>query len=451
LAIPFVQPVLNYLGRQFGRAKNAFTSLLQIGGGTLVYPDIDASSAIEKGFKSNGTVFSVVSKDARKFASIPRHLFKKSIDNTREIVENALSILLNRPNEYQGQDAFYEAIRGFYCMTGETFIWLNRGDTDRLNKLTGQLIPRSDTEIDALPVLEMYVLPSNHVYLVPDPGNVFGIIGYEFEVGGKRMFIRKNDIIHWHNTSLEFDAYDRRHLRGMPPLKPGKRFLQQNNDATDSATRMFQNDGARGIVFNETYNDLTPMQQSDVRDVVDKRINNNDIKGAVATVQGKWGYVNFGGTAVDMELLMALRMSKQDICMLFDVPYEFYMETTYENKEKAMKGWVLHSILPACKQLDDEMNRILLKAFGLARDYYICSDSSALPELQKDMSLLVTQLAAAWWITPNEKREAMSYEPFEGTEFDEPWIPGGITPLSQINDDGFDDLVSEVEAQSASS
>jgi HK97 family phage portal protein len=449
MAIPIISPMLNYLSRQFSKAKNVFTSLLQIGGGTLVYPDIDASAAITKGFKGNGTVYSIISKDARKFASIPRYVYKSSIDNKREQVENALSILLNRPNEYQGQDAFYEAIKGFYLVTGESFIWLNRGDTDRFDKLTGQLVPRTDAEIDAMPVLEMYVLPSNHMYIVPDPGNVFGLLGYEFEVGGKRLFIRKNDVIHWHNTSLEFDAYDRRHLRGMPALKPGKRFLQQNDDATDSATRMYQNDGARGIAFNETYNDLTPIQRSDVEDVVNKRVNNNDIKGAIATVQGKWGYVNFGGTAVDMELLLGLKMSKQDLCMLFDQPYEFYQETTYDNKEKALKGWVLNTILPTCKQLDDEMNRVLLKSFGLAKGYYICTDSSGLPELQKDMSLLVTQLSAAWWITPNEKREAMGYEAFEKTEFDEPWIPGGISALSTIQDDGFDSMVDEVDAINA--
>jgi HK97 family phage portal protein len=248
---------------------------------------------------------------------------------------------------------------------------------------------------------------------------------------------------------MTYDAYDRRHLRGMPALKPGRRILQQNNDATDSATRMFQNDGARGLAYNETYNDLTPIQQSSVRDVIDKRINNNDVKGAVATVQGKWGYVNFGGTAVDMELLLALRMSKQDICMLFDVPFEFWMETTYENKEKAMKGWVLHSILPACKQLDDEMNRVLLKAFGADKSgLYIGSDCTELPELQKDMAALTTQLSQAWWITPNEKREAMGYEQLDDEQFNEPWIPGGISPLSMATaDDGYDELVNQVEQE----
>src|SRR3990172_4905527 len=205
MALPIISPIINFLGRQFNKAKNAFTNLMQIGGNALIYPDIDASAAISKGYSGNGTVYSVVSKDARKFASIPRYLYKKTKEGKKDKIENALSILLNRPNEYQGQDAFLESVRGFYKITGETFVWLNRGDTDRLDKLTGQLVPRSDTEIDRMPVLEMYVIPSNHVYLIPDPGNVFGIIGYEFDVKGKRLPILKNDVIHWKTTSLEFD------------------------------------------------------------------------------------------------------------------------------------------------------------------------------------------------------------------------------------------------------
>jgi phage portal protein BeeE len=211
---------------------------------------------------------------------------------------------------------------------------------------------------------------------------------------------------------------------------------------------MFQNDGARGVMYNESFDDLTVTQQSDIRQVVDKRINNNDIKGAIATVQGKWGYLNFGGTAVDLELIQALQMSRQDLCMLFDVPFEFWMNTTYENKEKATKGWVQHSIIPACKQWDDECNRMLLKAFGLKYGQYeICSDASELPELQVDMQMLTNQLSTAWWITPNEKRKAMNYEPL-GEEFDEPWIPGGITQLSVLSsDDGFDDMVDELNTE----
>lgn len=436
--------LISRFARVFTSGAKVFTNLFNIGGQATTGPDITQETAIEKGFSGNGTVFSVIKKDLKKFASIPRYVYKKNTSGDNEIIENDLSALLQRPNEYQGQSAFFKSVRGFYQVCGETFIWLNRGDTDKL--VNNELVPRTEKEIDAMPVVEMYVLPANRVYLVPDPMNVFGVLAYEFDAGGRRMRIRKNDIIHWRDTTLEFDAWDRRHLRGMPALKPGRQFLQQNNDAMQGSTRMFQNDGARGIAYNESYNDLTPIQMSDMRDVVDKRVNNNDIKGAVAALQGKWGYINFGGTAVDLELIEALKMSKQDLCMLFDVPFEFFMDTTYENKNQAMRGWVLHSIIPDSKELDSELNRQLLKAFKLEKTAYIACDYTELPELQEDMSKIVTQLAAAWWITPNEKRKVMGYEPDPDKIYDEFWVPMGVQPYSMMNaDDGFDDLVDDVE------
>lgn len=436
------------LARVIGRGKTALTNLIAIGGRGSTSPDINQDNAIERGYCGNGVVYSVVSKDSRKFASIPRYVYSKTKGKKKGKIENSLSILLDRPNEYQGQDAFFEAVRGFYKICGESFIWLNRGDTDKVLD-TGEIVPRTDREIDAMPVLEMYVLPSNRVYIIPDPSNVFGLLGYEFDSGGSRVVLRKNDVIHWRSTSLEFDPYDRVHLRGMPALRPGKNMLQQNNDAIDSATRMYQNDGARGLVFNETYNDLTVQQQSDTRDVINKRVNNNDIKGSIATVQGKWGYINFGGTAVDMELLEALKMSKRDLCMLFDVPPEFYIDTTYENKKQAMEGWVLHSIIPDCKKFDDELNRMLLKAFGLNRNSAcISSDYTELPELQEYMLKMVTQLSAAWWLTPNERRVAMGYEEFDDDLFNEPWVANTVRPMSiSTADDGFDDMVDELETE----
>jgi HK97 family phage portal protein len=441
-------PGLAFIGKLFNKGKNLFTSLFNIGGGTLVYPDMNQERAIKDGYEGNGAVYSIVKKDAKKFASIPRYVYAIK-GKEREKVENELSNLLNRPNEYQGQDAFLEAVRGFYQVTGESFIWLNRGDVkQRFDAMAGTLVDRTDKEIDAMPVVEMYVMPSNHVYLIPDPKNAFGILGYEFEIGGTRIPIRKNDVIHWRSTNMTMDAYGRQHLRGMPALKPGKKFLQQDNDGTDSAVRMHQNDGARGIAFNETFDDLTIQQQSDVRDVTNKRINNNDIKGAIATVQGKWGYINFGGTAVDMELINALVMSKENLCMLFDVPYElFTIKVTYENKDKAQRGWIYNSIIPASKQLDDELNRLLLTAFSLTKNYKIACDYTELPEMQQDMEKLVNLLDKAWWLTPNEKRKAMAYEESSEKEMNEVWVPSGYTPLSQLGGDGFDEMVNSLASQ----
>lgn len=447
-----IQNALRALNRLVGRNKIYQSTGYVIGGQPLIYPDIDIDAIIEKGYEGNAAVYTVVKKDAVKFASIPQYVYKVT-GKQRKAEENDLSKLLKRPNEFQGGAAFREAVRGFRKLCGESFIWLNRGDVnERYDSVTQTFIPRTDDQMDRMPVVEMYVVPPQIVKLIPDPNNKFGILGYQICYGGKDFFVRKNDMIHWRSPGMFFDVYGRQHLRGMSPLKPGRRLLTQDNDATDSMVRMYQNDGARGLLYNETFDDLTVTQKSNIDEIVSRKVNNLDVKGTIATVQGKWGFANFGGTAVDMDLIKAQELTMRRICNLLDVPPEFFMDTTYENKEKAMRGWVYNSMIPAINEYDDELNRLLLKAFNLGSNYIIANDTSELPELQEDMQKFVSSLASAWWLTPNEKREAMRYEVRPEKEFDEPYIPSGITPLSMSNqNDGFDAMKDELAKQGINS
>jgi HK97 family phage portal protein len=314
-------------------------------------------------------------------------------------------------------------------------IWTNRGiDT------VDYLLPDgtyNEAAIAKIPVLEMYVLPADKVNPIPEPGNPWGIIGWRLDLGGQKIDIPKSCVIHWKMTSLKSDFPIRNNLRGFAPLEAGYKSLAQNNSMSDAAVRMAQNDGARGVMVNKTIGaSQNPIQQTQVKKVFDTRINTNQVKGAIAALEGDWTYENFGQTATDMQLLEGKQMSWQELCFLLSVPYEFFdSKVTYANKAEAQKGWVSNDIMPACKQLDGEMNRVLLPAFGLEGKGFIGADCSELPEMQIDMAAMTTALAGAWWFTPNEKREMMAEEPFEDPKFDEPWVPGGIGPLSESGAD----------------
>lgn len=419
-----------------------------------VLPDINAERAITEGYNANAAVYSIIKTDAEKFASIPRYVAdaKKLSEKRKKVplqfkalmkadpvtfnsVKQTLDNLLNRPNPYQGQAAFFKTVRSYFKDCGEGFIWLNRGDVTGL----------TDIQIALLPVLEMYPLPSYRMKVVPDEENMWGVSGYLLSAGGVDIPFRKGEVIHWKDTNLLFDTTTKEHLRGMTPLKPGAATLQQNNDATRSSIRMYQNDGAKGAMFNKDLGKYTTTQETQVRNVIDRKINNNDVKGAVAALQGEWGYLDLGKTSVDLDLLNGKQMSWKELCFLFQVPYELFdSSTTYANKEQAQKGWVTNSIIPASKELDDELNRVLLRAFALEGKYIIQCDYSELPELQDDMASLTTWLKDAYWIYPNEKRELQGYETSTDPLMDEPWVPSGLTPLSQLQGDGFDQMLNDL-------
>ncbi len=276
-------------------------------------------------------------------------------------------------------------------------------------------VDRTDKEIDELPVLEMYVLPSPSVNVLKDPNNVFGISGYELVVLGRKIPIRKGDIIHWRDLNLKFDASTGEHLRGFPRMKAGDKTVQESKDIAKSSVKMFQNDGAKGILFSENLSDedVTPQQESDIRRVVNAKINDNDIKGAVALLMGsKWEYIDLAFTSVDMNLIEARVKNAQELCALFDTPHLLFVpsDATLANLENTKRNWVNDAIIPLVKELDELLTLKLTKAFKLVGKARIVSDFSELPEMQLDVNKVVDSMSKAWWVTPNQKLIAMGYE-----------------------------------------
>ena len=416
--------------------RGALSSTLWNVGNREVMTPIDNANAITEGFNKTAAVYSIVMRDAEKFGVIPRYVYsaknkeeksyhktyqKKSFD--AEKVNNKLAELLNRPNEYESQDAFFTKLRAYYKASGEAFIWLNRGDIAELDTAASM----------KKPVLEMYVLPSQYVDVVPDLGNMFGVSDYILNCG-KKLRLGKANVIHWKATNLDFDLSTGEHLRGMTSMRPGADTIQQYKDATKASVRMYQNDGAKGITFNEQLGSMSPTQEASLRGVIDKKINNNDVKGAVAYLQGKWGYVDLGKSNTDLGLLEGKNLTWKELCFLFNVPYYFFNpEIAYADANRSMVDWISNSIVPGCKQLDGEMNRYLPEAFGLKGQVFIGSDVSELPEVQEITFQNAERLSKLWMIKPNEIRETLGYES-DGTELDEYWIPSGISPLSQFND-----------------
>lgn len=448
-----IQNVFNRGKQSLGIAWNMFIR--------EVWPDLDKRSAIEEGYADNTALFSIVNVDAEKFASIPRYIYNAKSKNAQghyneKLIDGAnvkaLSKLLEKPNPYFSQSELDELLRIFYDCTGDGFIWLNRGGAQKeyippVTMADGSMLTdgyfrdRTDEEIDSMPVIEMYVLPSGWVGVVPDPNNVFGIKAYWMEINGKKVVLRRGDVIHWKKTNPVFDPATGAHLRGINPFQVGRHTIQQNKDAVAAMDRMFKNDGAKGVLVNENlqWDKLDEKYKQDVKDMIDKRINNSeDVKGAVATLGGKWNYLNIAKDSVDIKLIDGEKFTMQKLCFLIGVPFElFNTETTFANKEMAQKGWVSNKIIPARINVDSKFTERLAPAFGLVDNegtptIVIWSDCSGLPELKRDTAALITAFQSAWYISPNQKLIELGYDPSPDPLMDEPWIPAGTMPLSDV-------------------
>lgn len=431
-----------------------------LGGGAIpigniaVYPDPNSIGFIKQGFLGNSTVYTIVARISRKFAYVPRYVYEvkdpqavrtykhflREIDTRKagflgkieDLFQKAyspvfnasggmllLASLLERPNPRQGQDSFFETLSRYFLTLGECMIWCNRGtDAEDLPKIDG-------------PILEMYALPPQYLEMVPDPLNVWGSLGWVFNVAGKRIPIDNENVIHILMPNPDFDGVTRTHMRGLSPLRPGAKKLTEDESAQDASVALNQNQGAKGIAYDQTPGVMSPNKETAIRGAIDRKVNNRDARGSVAYIQGQLGYIDLAQTSQDMELEARKDNIFDRMCNMWGIsPDIFKTGQTYQNLVQARKDLMTDLIIPMACQFNDEFNRILPAAFGLNRmKFKIDIDITMIVELQDDMSELVDSLMNAWWLTPNERRKEMHQAPSPEEEADDMWIPNNLVRM----------------------
>jgi HK97 family phage portal protein len=162
--------------------------------------------------------------------------------------------------------------------------------------------------------------------------------------------------------------------------------------------------------------------------------------GQVAMLQSSFDYLSFGLSNRDMALIETMQFSLQQWCRVFGMPVVLFSPDNMadNNYQNALRDLVTNTIVPMAAQLRDELNRWLVTRMG-ETGVFIDFDISALPELQRDMEKMVNSLVNASWLTMDEKRIAMNYEPKAGA-YDMSYVSQGLIPLEQAGMDlGSDD------------
>lgn len=428
---------------------SAFASNIQIGV-AATYPTYDAAWNI-RAYQDNATVFTIVEAMVRKFAFVPTYVYKVKATSAQQkyqqamsskstqltaikmrdlkkkaygddVVENTpLSLLLTKPNPTMAQDTYDMLFYGYRKLTGNAFEWLNRGN----DEIEGPARYK-------LPILERYVLPSHLVTINVDREYLFGQVkSYTFWDNGQKIILHPEDVLHWRGSNFNYDAFTFNHMYGVSPLTAGGKLITQNEAITDASVSMYQNGGARGVLYNESFNNLDPKQKQSMDDAIDTKINNRHMKSAAAALPGKWGWLQLGLSSVDMGLVDATDKNFIGICNLFGWNSQSFLPGgTFNNVEQARKDNITNTILPDVASLTAERNRVYLQAFGLSPDQFcIEADVSDLAELSEDMVAKTTMVMATWPLTPNEMRKELGYDPMPDADMDNVYIPSTLTLL----------------------
>jgi HK97 family phage portal protein len=328
-----------------------------------------------------------------------------------ELEDTELHELLDRPNPAQSYASWISELIAFGKLTGNRYIYGIGPDTGtNLGKFK-----------------ELYVMPSQIMEIVS--GGIFDPVkGYRIEYNGSYE-IEADAICHIKDFNPYYDGTGS-HLYGQSPLKAGLRTLTTNNEAVQTGVKYLQNQTARGVLMSDE-GDLNEVQAQQLKDKFRSTYQGSNNAGDIVITPKKLSWVNFGLAAGDISLLEQYNASIKDLCNIYQVPSQLLNNdkaSTYNNMKEAKKALYQNAVIPEMLKIRDELNRWLSPKFG--EKLYIDFDFSVIPELQEEMDKVVSQMTQAWWLTPNEKRAAMSFAEEENDALNDFYVPANLLPVS---------------------
>lgn len=380
----------------------------------------DDRAFIEKGYRQNPTIYSIVSMITKNAIRARWSVYKINSDGTKEKHDDVLlQALLDRPNAMATWDDIIKEAIGFQLLNGNTFFWG---------------IPPETNGITSGTVNSLWVLPSQHMQIVPREDNM-DIAGYMLDYfnAGTKHTIDKEEVLHLKEWNPHYESTGS-FLYGQSPLMAATRAMFTANESQLTQEKYLQNMGPQGVLGIEAAEGAQITEHSARALKEEFRKRHQGAKNAgdfpVSPIKATW--TEMGMSAVDLELLKGYEMNKIDICQVYNFPPLLIglTESTYANQGEARKALWNNCIIPELERIKKGLNMWLAPRYG--ENICLDFDLSQIKELEEDKQKLTNQLKESYWMTPNEKREMMGLTQSQDPDMDKIYMPSGLTPIDEM-------------------
>jgi len=375
---------------------------------------------VKDGYAGNVNIYPVVRKIVDPCIGVGWYL--KDTKTDQEIEKHPLIDLLQQPNKYTKQNGFIDEAIVWRLITGERFIFWMAPETGD-NK--------------GLPA-EMHLLPASEVEIMQgdwlDP-----VGGYKIAIGDTWKILDKNRVIHGKTTNLIYDLSGSQ-LRGMSPLEPALKMMSASNTGYTQLVKNFEN-GGPDVIITETEAgaqgvEYTKEQQQSIWETFINRFRNKS-KERFLIKRKPIEIHEIGKSVVDLNIIDFLKLSLRDYCNIYNVPSALMNDNEYAtqsaNNREFIRALWNNAVIPQLEFFKEDLNELAyvynkIQGTNVAFDYKL----DDIPELQEDKTVLVTGLSQAWWMSPDEKREAMDQDPVGTAEMQTIYAPMGLIPLTEL-------------------
>lgn len=347
----------------------------------------------QEGYAKNVIVFRAVSLIARSAASVPWKL--KCGD--KDVDQHPVLDLLHHPNPRQGGAAFIEAAVAYKLLAGNSYIEVVKGKSGR-------------------PV-ELYCLRPDRIKVVPGRTGIPS--AYEYTVHGRcrsipvDLYNGESDVLHIKTFHPLNDWY------GMSPIEAAATAIDQNNEVASHNLSLLQNGGRpSGALQINSRENLTLDQLENLRSDLRSTYEGSTNAGRLMILDGDFEWKEMGLSPKDLDFISGKNLSAREIAQAFGIPPMLVGvpgDATFANYKEARFHLWEDVIIPLLDHLCDEFNHWLLPKYG-QHGLKLSFDMDSIPALAPRRESAWKRIEDASFLTINEKRKALGYEPIEGAD-----------------------------------
>ena len=412
---------LRTLGRALlGRAPSAIGQkasavgalIARVNLGQPVWPNRDYEKLGREGYQQNPVVARAVELVAQGVASLTIELHQGRGRRARVIEDHPVLALLARPNPDQDGQALIAGLVSHLMIAGN-----------------GYLERTGDGSLDRT---ELYALRPDRIRVVP--GGDGWAEAYEYRVGG---MIRRFDVdvargrrplLHLKRFHPVDDWY------GMSTLDPAAWSIDTHSAAAQFNKALLENSATPSGAYVYKPAEGAPDTLSDDQYARLKRSLEEVVQGArnagrPLLLEGGLDWKQLGLNLENLQFVEAKNQAAREIAFALGVPPMLLGipgDNTYSNYAEANRAFYRQTVIPLAQWLA----RALTHWFqaDLEREQRLVVDLDSIEALQAERAELWSKLQATTFLTINEKREALGYEPVEGG--DEVYIGAGQLPIT---------------------
>ncbi len=348
----------------------------------------------EESYARNAVAYRAISEISKCAASPPFNLFQGTGKRRKEIEDSPLLDLLERPNPMQGRSAFFQAVVGFLLISGNSYI-----------ERVGPSFVR--------PPRELWTKRPDRMQV--EAGRTGIPSGYIFTNGGQTVRWPASQIDGQSKILQIKTFHPLNDWYGMSPVEAAAFAIDQHNEAGKWNMRLLQNaarpSGAL-IVDPKSGAGLDEGQFDKLKIEIEEKFSGSEHAGRPMLLEGGLDWKEMGLKPIEMDWLEGKHTSARDIAMVFGMPAQMLGipgDNTHRNMTEARLWLWEQTILPLLNFVLVDLNWWLTPRFG--EDLELIFDIDEIPALIDRRFVLWDKVQRSNFLTINEKRKAVGYEP----------------------------------------